>query len=124
VCRPADGSGLVRGLIAVAVFSLDPALYTLPVLYVERADGACGYGGLVNLLTGERKGHIIDTKDRCGPGQPLGQPHIYLLDGLLPVPEHKLVSLVIAAPGAGVAAWKRYGRYPARGSGRRVYRLP
>jgi hypothetical protein len=36
------------------------------------------YGGLVNLLTREVKEHIINIKDRCGPGGLLGKRPICL----------------------------------------------
>ena len=34
----------------------------------ERANDMCRYGDLISLLTREENKHIINTKDRCGPG--------------------------------------------------------
>lgn len=46
---------------------------TLPVLHFGWDDDDQGYGGLVNLLTREEEEHIINSKGRCGPGEPLGK---------------------------------------------------
>jgi hypothetical protein len=62
---------------------------------------------LVNLLTRGEKKHIINTKDRCGPGGPLCKLLICLPDGLGSVPEHKFVSPVTVAP---VRGWGRGNR--------------